>query len=130
MISEPDAASSPAGRRLAPLDYIHAAERAAPSSLALTEEGHRRISALVRERFGIHLSSQKRLLVANRLGQHVTSLGFAITQLPAARAGAIFQVKRYSGFYKSMINLIFIPMGIVILILAQHATISYFNKGI
>lgn len=40
-----------------------------------------------------------------------------------------YQVKRHSGFYKGMANLIFIPMGIVILIFAEHAALAYFNKG-
>jgi CDP-diglyceride synthetase len=41
-----------------------------------------------------------------------------------------YQNKTESGFYKSMANLIFLPMGITLLIFVEHATIGYFNKGV
>jgi chemotaxis protein methyltransferase CheR len=42
----------------------------------LSPQSFRRLSALVRERSGIALSDDKRMLVANRLRKHVTELGY------------------------------------------------------
>ena len=40
-----------------------------------------------------------------------------------------YQIKKHSSFYKDMANLVFIPMGILLLIFAEHGAIAYFNKG-
>lgn len=47
-----------------------------PSGPVLSDYGYRRICDLVRERFGIHLSSHKQLLVINRLSREVSAMGF------------------------------------------------------
>lgn len=38
--------------------------------------------------------------------------------------------KKQSRFYKTMAKLIFLPMGLVLLVLAQHAVIAYYNMGV
>ena len=47
-----------------------------PAALVLSDYGYRRICDLVRDRFGIQLSSQRQVLVVNRLGREVQALGF------------------------------------------------------
>jgi len=44
--------------------------------LRLTDRAYGRICQLVRSQFGIHLSSQKRFFVVNRLSRHIEALGF------------------------------------------------------
>ena len=44
------------------------------------------------------------ILVNKKAVAGVTSLGFAITQLPAANAGAIFQVNKYKGKFHGLMQ--------------------------
>lgn len=41
-----------------------------------------------------------------------------------------YQVKRFSYFYRDMANLVFIPMGLLLMVYAQHAVIQYFRMGV
>ncbi|RKR81738.1 hypothetical protein BDD43_1889 [Mucilaginibacter gracilis] len=64
--------------------------------------------------------------------QAIVFYWFMVVCIPYLTVNIIlsYQIQKQNRFYKRMATLIFIPMGLVLLVLVQHAIIEYYNMGV